>query len=173
MLGSWLIYLIPGLVGTGMLSLVASKKGRKWLRKQRTKMRKRAVKDSKTAVKAHRKVRSATPRGQLRARRAQQPKRLTFGHRRAANDPTHSRIAARKARAAGGRWVEQRKVSRANRKAAKQPKPSPLLELGRRVSAPPRMSRQCGSTATQDHQPCRNRCAPGHDSCYLHVRRAA
>lgn len=167
MLGSWLIYLVPGLVGTGLLSLVATKKGRQWLRKRRGRMRRRAVKDSKQAWKTHQAARAATPRGQLRARRRAEPKRLTFGHRRRPDDPVAARVWIRKAH-------ERARVARANRRATRPPRPRPLLQLAtERASAPPSFSRQCGSTATVDGAPCRNRCLAGRDACHLHTRRAA
>lgn len=176
MLGSWLIYLIPGLLGTGVLSLVATRRGRAILKRGRDKLRRKAVRDTKGAWSAHRKVVASTPRGKLRARRRAQPKRLTFGYRRTADDPTVARKLARKTKAGAGTLWERAKVARANRKASRAPKAKPVLALLAGSSPIAPNSHECGATIERSRgrtATCSRVVATPGERCWQHGGRRA
>jgi hypothetical protein len=107
-----ILWWLAATAGTGLLGFL----GYKGVKKLRARKNRKAKAEILGAVKAARTARQMTPRGQKRAHRKAQPKRITFGHRRTPDDPTRTRNAV-----AG--VVNKVKTSAANRKAAAVDKP--------------------------------------------------
>lgn len=193
MLGSWVFYAVVALTTlTG--GLLATKKGRGWLKRQRRKVGRKAKRDTVGAIRHRRKVRAQTPRGKLRAKRRAQPKRITAGHVREPGDPTRTRRAARwvgtKAkdgtRKAARTAADRYRVRRENRKGPK-PAPKPVLALGpgpvkrKRSTSDTRheqnlrylRSRGYCTAKCQDGTNCLNKASIGSNRCHVHGGRSA
>ncbi|WP_020577334.1 hypothetical protein [Actinopolymorpha alba] len=161
------------LTGIGSLICWKSPKARRGLKRARAKTWRKVKGVTRSAWVANKQARAATARGQLRAKRAQQPHRMTFGHRRTDDDPTLTRRAARgagrtaKAKASG--LVAKVRLARMNKKASRPEKPKVLeLVATKMASSPPRRTPPGGASqpagdlrytcnaTTQDGTGCQN-----------------
>ena len=121
----WTVFwtLLASLLTLGA-GLLASPRGRRWLKRQRTRAKQHRRRRAQAAWSAYRVRYRKTRRGSRRESRRSQPPRLTFGHVRSQDDPTVPVKAYRKAR---DRYQLEKQRSR-DRKAME-----PKRTMGQRV----------------------------------------
>lgn len=125
-----LAWVLGGAVVAGVGMVFGTKKGRTWARKKRGQAWTKVKRTGKAARTYRKKKAAATPRGQRKAKRRQQPPRMTWGHVRADDDPHPARRAARWV---GGR-VKKANDNRKLKKVRAQGKPPTRQPIGQLVT---------------------------------------